>query len=177
MRKTIGEIFSSELSAREAASAIDSAVNCLGFNKKEQWQSVVETGCHARVLDFVLAWIAFQASEAKNGRYDGRNALSCQICAKLDELCDMQTLRGEITSCSKDVDAIVKALLDLHRTLKQTLSGFCLYVLERATDSKSTVTDAIDSLCGAPFTFFAERGFDRRTVHISRSEWHRMPFI
>lgn len=174
----LAEIFSEELSAKERAKKISNAVNCFGFDKKKQWVRVLELGVTKDVLDFAFAWLLFQAGEARDKRYDGRNALSCQVAQKLCALTDLAALRAHMTKASAYTDDVVRELYALHRTLKQTLTGFCLYVLEEVSGGcGADLSSAIDALCASPFHFFAETGFDERTLLLDRSSWYRMPFI
>lgn len=172
-----GEIFRDLSNTRASARELDMTLNVFGFSREKQWESVKNTGSEESMLDFALAWISFQAKEAEGTRYDGRNALSCQLAGKLQSICDMQELRQQVSEAREDVDRLVKQLFDLHRTLKQRLTGFCFFVLEQLSDRFYAVNDAINQVCSEPFTFFAETGFDEHTTKFERSDWYRMPFI
>lgn len=173
----LGYVFSCSSSATQLAKDISCAVNCFGFDKKKQWQLVQEAGCQDAVADFACAWISFQAKEAADGLYDARNALSSQIAARLSDLCDLYALRSLLSSFRDTTNETVLALHSLHRTLKQTLTGFCFFVLEQYFAASPALNSALDALCGAPFHFFAETNRDRRTLFLDRAYWHVTPFI
>ena len=174
MRKSFGDIFLDD--ASQMAKEIDLAVNCFGFSNKEQWESVLQAGTERDALDFAIAWVTFQAKEAETKRYDGRNALSCHLAQRLHALCALETLREGVEKRKKN-DEVVKSLFDLHRTLKQTLSGFCFFVLDQMSSRVDALNAAIERLCEEPLRYYAERDFDMRSHVMHRSSWHRVPFI
>lgn len=180
-RMKIGEIFSSPV---EADVELQLTLNVLGFDVAEQYQNVLEHHVLPVAFEFALAWLKTQADEAASGIYDGRNAASSHIALKLDSVCDLRRLRmqqfGE-DRVNHYINDVVNALSNMHRTLKQTLSKFCFFVLEQEAGRVASIRRAIDALCAEPLVYYREpckRPEYRVETWLNTADWFRsVPYI
>lgn len=113
-----------------AAELTSKAVNSFSFQPEKEGDTILKAPKLRRAfLPYAYAWMAQLSDMYKHSRYDGRNEAACKTAWDLK--CHFPAFRegvedwARVTTCKTFNAAMERE----HKTLQQTFSGLCLYVI------------------------------------------------
>lgn len=113
-----------------AAELTSKAVNSFSFQTEKEGDTILkEPKLRRSFLPYAYAWMAQLSAMYKHGRYDGRNEAACKTAWDLK--CHFPAFREEVEDWARvtTCKAFNTAMEHEHKTLQQTFSGLCLYVI------------------------------------------------